>query len=70
MKYIKAIILLIFIFIASLNIYAFDFEIVSDKAIMINITYNITLFEKNSEQRASIASLTKMITAITVLDNV
>ena len=70
MKFAKKIFLFIMIFIFTIRAKAFDFEINSDKVIIINTSDNITLFEKNSNDKTSIASLTKIITAITVLDNV
>ena len=70
MKSIKFIFLPIIMFLFILQVNALDFEIKSDKAILINTTDNIVLYEKNSNVKTSIASLTKIITAITVLDNI
>lgn len=48
----------------------FAFEIDSDKAILINLNDNSVIYSKNSDEKAYVASLTKMMTAIVVLENV
>ena len=50
-------------------LYEIDFELNSDKAIVINTTDNIILYEKNAREKTQIASLTKIVTAITVIEN-
>ena len=70
MKKLKTILLLILIAFSITQVKAFNFEVKSDKVILINTTDNIILFEKNDDEKTSIASLTKIITAITTLDNV
>lgn len=69
MKYLKIILFILLTFLLIEQVRAFDFEINSDKAILVNMTDDIVLFEKNADQKTSIASLTKIMTAITVLDN-
>lgn len=64
----KKIVLILSIFF--INIYSIcAIEINSSKAIMYNLDENKIIYEKNSEEKTSIASLTKIVTAITVIDN-
>lgn len=55
-----------FIFCSSI----FAFEINSDKAILINLTDDSVIYSKNSEEKTSVASLTKMMTAIVAIENI
>ncbi len=48
----------------------FAFDIKSDKAILINLNGGSVIYSKKSDEKTSIASLTKMMTAIVVLENV
>lgn len=65
----KKIILGLFIFfVFIININALD--IYSSNAILYNLNEDTILFEKNSNDKVYIASLTKIVTAITILDNV
>ena len=52
------------------NVFAYDFEIKSDKVIMVNLNEDMILYHKNENEKTQIASLTKIITAITVIENV
>lgn len=64
----KKVVLILSIFF--INIYSIcAIEINSSKAIMYNLDENKIIYEKNSEEKTSIASLTKIVTAITVIDN-
>jgi len=65
MKKIILIVLALFIFI---NVNAL--EINSKNAILYNLNDNSVIYEKNSEEQVQVASLTKMVTAITVLENI
>lgn len=65
MKKIILIILTLFIFI---NVKAI--EINSKNAILYNMNDESVIYEKNSDEIVQIASLTKIVTAITVIDNV
>jgi len=49
---------------------AFDFEISSDKLILVNLNEDKVLYASNDLEKTQIASLTKIATAITVIDNV
>ena len=65
MKKILLVFILLFLFI---NINAL--EINSKNAILYNMNEESVIYEKNSEEVVQIASLTKIITAITVIENV
>ena len=62
----KKILLLIILIFTSFNIYALELN--SKSAILINLNDDTVLFEKNSEEKTSIASLTKIVTAITIIE--
>ena len=65
--------ILIFImsfFLFTTNIYAENFELNSEKAILYNLNDNEVLFEKKSDVKTSIASLTKIMTAIVAIENI
>ncbi len=54
-----------------LNVWALEFpEIASEYATVYDLTSNEVLFEKNSEVETSIASLTKILTTITAIENI
>lgn len=61
-------IILIVILLFTSNVKAF--EINSKNAILINLNEDMVLYEKNSEENTKIASLTKIMTALVVLDKV
>ncbi|MCM1053784.1 MAG: D-alanyl-D-alanine carboxypeptidase [Ruminococcus sp.] len=61
----KLIILIICLIPLSVNA-----ELYSDKAIVYDITDDIIIYEKNSEVETSIASLTKILTVMTALNNI
>ena len=67
----KIILTLLISFICVTNIHALqDLEINSKNAILYNLNDNNIIYEKNSEDIVQIASLTKIVTAITVIENV
>jgi D-alanyl-D-alanine carboxypeptidase (penicillin-binding protein 5/6) len=73
---IRKIVLCLTIFILSLNIYASEFINTKDylninvpAAVVIDNTTHRVLFEKNANERRSIASLTKMMTCILLIEN-
>lgn len=66
----KILILLISIFCFVTPAYAYSFDIKSDKLILINLNEDTILYEKNIDDKTQIASLTKIITAITVIENI
>lgn len=51
------------------NVFAYDFDIKSDKVIMVNLNEDMVLYQKNENVKTEIASLTKIVTAITVIEN-
>lgn len=61
-------ILLIFILLIPLNVYGLELN--SKEAIIYDATNNKIVYEKNSEVKTSIASLTKIMTAITALEKI
>lgn len=69
MKNIYKILILFITFFMFYNT-CFSLDIKSDKAILINLNDNSILYSKNENQKTSVASLTKMMTALVVLDNV
>lgn len=46
-----------------------EIEVKSNNVIMYNLNDNSIIYEKNSNEKVSIASLTKIMTAITVIEN-
>lgn len=62
--------LLIIISFSFINVYAQDFEISAQNVILYNLNDNIVIYEKNSEERVSIASITKIMTSIVALENI
>lgn len=65
MKKIILIFLSLFIFI---NVEALNIN--SKNAILYNMNDNSIIYEKNSEEKVQIASLTKIVTAITIIENI
>ena len=62
---------LIISFLYGANIcYAEELDIYSKSAILYNMDDDIILYEKNSEERTSIASLTKIMTCIVAIENI
>ena len=53
-----------------INIYSLDFDIYSKNAILYNTKEDKVMYEKNSTDKVSIASLTKITTAIVALENI
>ncbi len=69
MKIKKIILILILSLITITNVHAINFKLNSDKVIIVNTTDNMVLYEKNADIKTSIASLTKIVTAITIIEN-
>ena len=63
-------ILFIFIFLFISNVEAEDFKLYSDEALLYNVNDNNILYEKNKDKKVSIASLTKMMTAIVSIEKI
>ncbi len=67
----KKYLLLLVILLLPMFVYALDFpDINSKKAIIYDLTNNEVIYEKNSEDVTSIASLTKIMTTITAIENI
>ncbi len=56
--------------IFNINVYALDLDINSRNAIMYDISEDKLLYEKNSNEKVSIASLTKIMTCVVALENI
>ena len=69
MKRIK-ILTIILLLITSFNVSAKELDIYSNNAILYNLKENKVIYEKNSTDKVSIASLTKITTAIVALENI
>lgn len=66
----KYIVCLFAIFIGFISVQATDFDLSSKNVILYNLNEEEVLYEKNSEEIVSIASLTKIATAIVALENI
>lgn len=51
------------------KVYAFDFNVESKNIILYNMNDNNIIYEENSDEKVSIASLTKIMTAIVSIEN-
>ena len=69
MKKIKLLLLLL-IMSFCINVNAVEFELNSNHAILYNLNDNTVLYEKNSTDKTSIASLTKIMTGIVAIENI
>lgn len=71
MKKITKLFIIILLFsINLLNINAEEFNITSDNVILYNLNDNEILYELESEERVSVASLTKIMTTIVAIENI
>ena len=52
------------------NVNAEELRINSNNAVLYNLNDNKILYEKNKDQKVSIASLTKMMTALVAIENI
>lgn len=69
MKRIKVLLLLL-IMSFCINVNAVEFELNSNHAILYNLNDNSVLYEKNSTDKTSIASMTKIMTGIVAIENI
>lgn len=69
MKKIKLLLLLL-IMSFCINVNAVEFELNSNHAILYNLNDNTVLYEKNSTDKTSIASMTKIMTGIVAIENI
>ena len=63
-------IILLILFLLPVNVYSLDFDIYSNNAILYNTKEDKVMYEKNSTEKVSIASLTKITTGIVALENI
>lgn len=63
-------IITIFLLFFTLNVKALEFDITSKNAILYNLDSNEVLYEKLSDEKVQIASLTKLMTALITVENV
>ena len=62
---------ILFLLLISINpVYANEISIRSNNAVLYNLNDNRVLFEKNKDQKVSIASLTKLMTALVAVENI
>ena len=52
------------------NVNADELKISSNNAVLYNLNDDTILYEKNKDQKVSIASLTKMMTALVAIENI
>ena len=64
------ILLLLFIMMFTINVHAVEFDLNSNNAILYNLNDNSVLYEKSSQEKTSIASMTKIMTAIVAIENI
>ena len=69
MKKLK-ILLFIILMSLSVNVYAIEFDLNSQHAILYNLNDNSVLYEKSSKDKTSIASMTKIMTGIVAIENI
>lgn len=65
----KKILLILVTFFTVLNVKAVSFNLNSKYAIVYNVTENRIMYEKDSKEEAKVASMTKIMTAILVIEN-
>src|SRR5574344_419910 len=70
MKKLGLCLLTIILCLVPLNTWAIDFDTSSKNVILINLNDDKVLYEKNVNDKVYIASLTKIMTALIVLENV
>ena len=70
MKRIRILTIILLSLFIPINMYSLDFDIYSKNAILYNTKEDKVMYEKNSTDKVSIASLTKITTAIVALENI
>lgn len=71
MKKLKLLVFVLFcLLIIIVNVNAEELRINSNNAVLYNLNDNKILYEKSKDQRVSIASLTKMMTALVAIENI
>lgn len=62
--------ILLVITLSSINVYAEEFSVTAENIVLYNLNDDSIIYEKNSEEKVSIASITKIMTALVALDNI
>ena len=71
MKRIKILTIILFLFcLVPINIDALEFDIYSNNAVLYNTKEDKIMYDKNSKEKVSIASLTKITTSIVALEHI
>ena len=69
-KYLTLLLVVISLYIGIPIVNAIEFDLNSKNAILYNLDENMVLYEKNATEQISIASMTKIMTAIVALENI
>ena len=70
MKNLKYLLLIFILFITITPVHAEKINIRSNNAVLYNLNDNRIIYEKNKDQKVSIASLTKLMTALVAIENI
>ena len=70
MKSLKYLLLVFLLFIMITPVYAEGINIKSNNAVLYNLNDNKIIYAKNKDQKVSIASLTKLMTALVAIENI
>ena len=70
MKRISLSITIILYLLCYMNVYALELDLYSNNAILYNMKEDNIIYEKNSHEKVSIASLTKIMTGIVAIENI
>ena len=62
--------ILLVITLSSINVSAEEFSVTAENIVLYNLNDDSIIYEKNSEEKVSIASITKIMTALVALDNI
>ena len=66
----KKIVFAVILIFSVFSVKAIEFDLKSTNAILYNLDEDTILYEKNSDERVAIASLTKIMTAIVSVENI
>lgn len=62
--------ILLVLTLTCVNVYAEEFSVTAENIVLYNLNDDSIIYEKNSEEKVSIASITKIMTALVALDNI
>lgn len=68
--YLRVVLVILTLYLGVSNVKAVDFNIHSKNAILYNLDENIILYEKSAYEKISIASMTKIMTAIVAMEHI